>query len=253
MIIRLPMSRPTNRDEVIDYVLRKLGAPVLQINVDPDQVEDRVEEAWQFFQDFHFEATERILLVHPITEEDMESRSIIVPETVQAVFQVVIQPLGSGGVNNMFSLDYHMRVQSLNDIRGGNWIAYQMAQSHLSMIRNMMQGVIGFRFSRYKHELNIDARWDSMAVGESIIVEAQGFLDPDEYRGLWSDKMLLKLATAYVKQQWGTNMKKFTGMQLPGGVEMSGQQIYDEATAEIEKLEEDIRNSYQIPAAMFVG
>jgi hypothetical protein len=245
------MALPTSKDAVIDYVLRKLGAPVLQINVDPEQVEERIDEAFQYFQDFHYEATERILLSHQITADDIASRTIAIPETVQAVFQVFIAPLGSG--SNMFSLDYHMRVQSINDIRGGNWIAYDMAQSHLSMIRYMMQGNITFRYSRYKHELNIDARWDHIKEGEYIVVEAQGFLDPDVYAELWSDKMFLKLATAYVKQQWGTNMKKFTGMQLPGGVEMSGQQIYDEATADIEKLEEDIKNTYQVPPAMMVG
>jgi hypothetical protein len=153
----------------------------------------------------------------------------------------------------MFSLDYQMRVQSINDIRGGNWIGYQMVQSHLSMIRYMMQGNISFRFARYKHEINIDTNWSMVTPGQHIMVEAQSFIDPDEYIGLWSDKMFLKLATAYIKQQWGTNMKKFQGMQLPGGIEMNGQQIYDEATAEIEKLEEDIKSMYQVPPAMMVG
>lgn len=246
------MPRPTNRDDVIDYVLRKLGAPVLQINVDMDQVEDRVEEAFQYFQDFHYEATERVLLSHRIDAQDKERKSIIVPEEVQAVFQVFIAPLGSS-INNMFSMDYHMRVQAWDDIRGGNWIGYEMVQSHLAMMRYMLQGNISFRFSRYKHELNIDARWDNLGEGEYLVVEAQAFIDPDDYRGLWSDKMFLKLATAYVKQQWGTNMKKFTGMQLPGGIEMSGQQIYDEATQEIQQLEEEIKNIYQVPPAMMVG
>jgi len=246
------MARPTNRDEVIDYALRRLGAPVLQINVDPEQVEERVEEAFQYFQDFHYEATERMLLLHPMTQDDIDNKSIVVPETVQSVFQVFVAPLGSGN-SNMFSLDYQMRVQSINDIRGGNWIGYQMVQSHLSMIRYMMQGNISFRFARYKHEINIDTNWSMVTPGQHIMVEAQSFIDPDEYIGLWSDKMFLKLATAYIKQQWGTNMKKFQGMQLPGGIEMNGQQIYDEATAEIEKLEEDIKSMYQVPPAMMVG
>lgn len=248
----MAMLLPTNKDDVIDYALRKLGAPVLEINVDMDQVEERVDEAFQYFQDFHFEATERIILRHQIDANDITNKSISVPETVQAIFQVFVAPLGSGS-SNMFSMDYHMRVQSLNDIRGGNWIGYQMAQAHLSMIRYMMQGNISFRFSRYKHELNIDANWSQIDVGQWIVVEAQGFIDPEEYQGLWSDKMFLKLATAYVKQQWGNNMKKFSGMQLPGGIDMNGQQIYDEATAEIEKLEEEIKNIYSVPAAMFIG
>lgn len=244
------MPRPTSKEEVMEWAMRKLGAPVIEINVDEDQVEERVEEAFEYFQDFHYEATERVLLKHQITQEDIDNQYIPTSPLVQAVFQVFSIPMGG---TNMMSLDYHMRVNSLNDIRGGNWISYQMAQSHLSMIRYMMEGNIGFRFSRYKQRLYIDADWNKIAPDQFLVIEAQRFLDPNLYTELWGDKMLLKLSTAYIKQQWGNNMKKFQGMQLPGGIEMNGQTIYDEATQEIEKLEEEIKAIYQVPAAMFVG
>lgn len=244
------MALPTTRDEVIDYVLRRLGAPVLEINVDPDQVEERIDDAFSFFQDFHYEATERVLLKHEVTQEDKDNQYIPTSPLVQAVFQIFRQPMGG---TNMMSLDYHMRVQSINDIRNSNFISYQMAQSHLSMMRYMMDGNVSFRFSRYKHRLYIDTRWEQITPGQWFVVEAQRFLDPTEFNELWTDKMFLKLATAHVKQQWGTNMKKFQGMQLPGGIEMNGQQIFDEATAEIEKVEEEIKSMYQVPPALMVG
>lgn len=243
------MSLPRNRLDFADWVLRKLGAPVLEINVDEDQVEDRIDEALSFFQEFHNDAVQTVYLKHQLTQEDIDDASIPVSDLVYGVNQIFLPQ----SPNGLFSADFNIRMQGLNEIRSSSLITLYQVQTYLQFIENMFRGNVPFRFSRHSRRIEFLADFRYMNPGDYILVEATRFLDPDVYDEIFTNRMFLKLAAAYVQQQWGMNMKKFQGMSLPGGVEINGQQLYDEATQEIQRLEEEIRNTYEVPPAFFVG
>lgn len=247
------MSVPSSRDQLKDWCLRQLGHPVIEINVDDDQVDDRVDEALQFFQDFHFDGVERWYLKHQVTEENIANQYIPISENIIGVTRIF--PVGSTNASvNMFDLRYQLRLHELYDFTSTSYVNYVLTQQHIRTLDLMFSGETPIRFNRHTDKLRIDWNWGyDIQPGEWIIVEGFIVVDPQSYNDVYNDRMLKKLATAYIKKQWGNNMKKFAGMQLPGGITMNGQTIFDEATAEIKELEELIRDTYEEPPQFLVG
>jgi hypothetical protein len=247
------MSIPSTREQFKDWCLRELGFPVIEINVDDDQVEDRIDQALQYYQQFHFDGVERWYLTHEITSTDMTNKYITIPDSIIGVNRIF--PIGSTNASvNMFDLRYQLRLHELYDFTSTSYVQYALTQQHIRTLDLLFSGETPVRFNRHTNKLYIDQNWISgVTPGEWIVIESFIIIDPNTYTKVYNDLMLKRLATAYIKKQWGNNMKKFGGMQLPGGITMNGQQIYTEAMDEIKELEQLIRDTYEEPPQFLVG
>jgi hypothetical protein len=319
------MASPTTRQGLIDYCLRSLGAPVLEINVDDDQVEDRIDEAFQFYRDFHYDAVEMVYLKEEITASTLtiqestaadfangekltgassgattfvfknkDTNEIFVKNTVgtftaaetitgtqtgaTATFNSIVLgnfdnkyvtlndsvlsvvrtlPLSSrsNGIS-FFDAKYQLLLNNIQSLTNTDIQYFTMLKMHINLINDLMTGQKPVRFNRHMNRLHIDLNWGDggdLAIGDYIIIEAYRTLDPDDYTDVYNDGFLKRYATALIKRQWGINLKKFEGVQLPGGVILNGQKIYDEAMEEITTLKEEASNTYQLPVDFFTG
>lgn len=247
------MAIPSTREQHKEWCLRQLGFPVLDINVDDDQVDDAVDQALQYFQDFHFDAVERWYLKHQITQTDKENKYIPITDNIIGVTRIF--PVGSTNASvNMFDLRYQLRLHELYDFTSTSYVNYVLTQQHIRTLDLLFSGEVPIRFNRHSNRLYIDWDWKyDLDVEEWLIIEGYVILDPANYPKVWNDRLLKRLSTAYIKKQWGTNMKKFQGMQLPGGIMMNGQQIYNEAVQEIQELEQLIRDTHEQPPQFIMG
>lgn len=246
------MASPTTRSEFKAYCLRKLGAPVIEINVEDDQVEDRIDEALKYYWDYHFDGTERIYYKHAITANNVVDKYITLPENV--IGAVRIFNIGDPMVtNNLFDIRYQIALNDLYTLTSVSMIPYYMMFQHIQLLEQLLVGQQPIRYNRHTDKLYIDMDWNKVNVGNFLIVEAYQVLDPDTYTDAWSDRWLSRYATALIKKQWGTNLSKFTGMTLPGGVQFNGDKIYNDAVEEIEKMERDMATSYSLPAFDMIG
>ena len=249
------MAKPNSRQTFIDYCLRSLGAPVVEINVDDDQVEDRVDEALQFYQTYHSDAIEKVYLKHEVTQTDIDNGYIAINDLVTDVVRVM--PLrDTKSTNSLFDVKYQIH---LNDVYNlgflGSLVDYEMTQQWLSLLDRIMDSDDKhISFERHKNQLRIDMDWSAeVAIGHYLVVECYRIIDPNTYTDVYNDYYLKKYATALIKQQWGAKGMKVEGIQLPGGVTFNGRQIYDDATNEIQQLRERIRDEFELPADFFVG
>lgn len=246
------MSSPTSRSEFKAYCLRKLGAPVIEINVDDDQVEDRIDEALKYYWDYHFDGTERIYYKHQVTANNISQGFITLPENIIGAVRI-FDISGSMVTNNIFDIRYQIALNDMYTLTSVSMVPYYMAFQHIQLLEQLLVGHQPIRYNRHNDKLYVDMNWDKVNEGSFIIVEAYEILDPDEYTDAWSDRWLTRYATALIKKQWGTNLTKFTGMQLPGGVQFNGDKIYNDAVADIEQMEKDMATSYSLPAFDMVG
>jgi len=247
------MAVPASRTELKDYCLRRLGSPVVDINVDDEQVEDRIDDAIRYYQDYHYDGTERIFLKHQVTAEDIANEYITIPEAVIGVVRVF--DIGDAiQSSTLFNIRYQIHLNDLFDFTSTTYVPYVSAMRHVEQLEEIFVGKKPIRFQRHKNQLNIDMDWgNDIIAGEYVIIEAYRILDPDTYSDVYGDKWLLRYATALIKRQWGENLKKFEGMTLPGGVTFNGQKIWEEATEEINKIEEEMISSYSLPVADMMG
>jgi len=246
------MAVPTSRSEFKEYCLRKLGKPVIEINVDDDQVEDRIDESLKMYWDYHFDGTEKIYYKHQITANNISDKYITLPENI--IGAVNIFDIGDAiNTNNLFNIRYQIALNDLYTLTSVSMVPYYMAFTHIRVLEELLVGKQPIRYNRHNDKLYIDMNWDKLNTGDYIIVEAYSVLDPDTYTDVWSDRWLQNYCTALIKRQWGSNLTKFSGMQLPGGVSFNGDKIYNDAANEIEILEETLIKSYSLPSADFIG
>ncbi|OUV92344.1 MAG: hypothetical protein CBD09_00745 [Puniceicoccaceae bacterium TMED149] len=245
------MAVPSSRQQLKDYCLRRLGSPVVDINVDDEQVDDRIDDALEYYQDYHFDGTERIFLKHQLTADEITSDEIIVPDAVIGV--VNIFDIGDAvQSSNLFNIRYQIHLNDLFDFTSTTYVPYVNAMRHIEMLEEIFVGKKPIRFSRHTNKLRVDSLFEQNP-GEFLIIECYRILDPDTFTEVYGDIWLRRYATALIKRQWGENLKKFEGMQLPGGITFNGQKIWEEATEEINKLEEEMISSYSLPVADFMG
>lgn len=248
------MAIPSSRQGLIDYCLRRLGHPVIEVNLDEDQIEDRIDEAFQFYREFHYDAVELVYLKQEITANVIADQYITLSDAVTGVVRVLPFSSKSTSGMDMFDVRYQILLNDLYSIQSTDLIYYQQIKTHLQLIQDLLVGQKPVRFNRHQNRLHLDLDWKTdVSVGEYIIVEAYRILDPDTFTDVYNDGFLKKYATALLKQQWGINLKKFEGVQLPGGVTLNGQKIYDEALEELEKLKEEVQNTYQLPVDFMTG
>lgn len=247
------MAQPTNRAEFKEYCLRKLGKPVIEINVDPDQVDDRIDEALSFYWDYHYDGTEKVYMKHQVTANDIANGYIQVPENIIGAVNIFNISASTLSPTDMFSAQYQFVLNNLHDIANYSLVNYFMTMSHLRFMEEMLTGQQPIRYNRHVNKLYVDTNWNKLDIGSYIIVEAYQIVDPNLYSDVWKDRWLQNYATAKIKYQWGSNLTKFTGMQLPGGVQFNGEQILSDAKEEIQKMEDDMSINYVLPAVDMIG
>ena len=251
------MANPTSRQTLMDYCLRRLGEPVIEINVDPDQLEDRVDEALQYWQEFHNEATFRTYVSTLVGDSDVTNEYGTVSDDVLYVSRMFAVSSSFNTSFNFFDIKYQMMLNDIADMQNyaGDLAYYEQLNQHLSMLDMKLNGMPQTTYSRKQNRLYIhgDFKDKDIKAGEYIVYEAYKIVDPASFSKIYNDMWLKEYTTALIKQQWGANLIKFEGMQLPGGVSLNGRQIFDDATTDIDKLRERLRLEHESPPDFFVG
>lgn len=258
------MTAIVDRTTFTDYCLRRLGFPVIDINVDDDQVQDRIDDALQFWTDYHFDALQKLYYIKRLDDTDIANKYINLSPSVTVDSQNnsvniigvtrVFPITDSISQTNMFDLRYQLRLNELYDFTSASYINYTLTQQHLRSLEIMFTGEVPIRFQRHMHRLYIDWAWgNAVNSGAVMVAECYAIINPQDYVSVWNDRWLKEYATALIKRNWGTNIKKFAGVQLPGGVMLNGDKIYDEAQADIERLEKEMIDSYSLPVDFYLN
>ena len=271
------MANPNSRANLKEYCLRQLGKPVIEINVDDDQVDDRIDEALQYFAQYHYDGVERMYLKHQITQAEIDRAAtndsttatdkvdnsitatwlegkgfIPVPDSVLSVVKVF--DFTDKANLNLFDVRYQLRLNDLYDFSSTSVMHYEMTMQHLDFLDHILVGETAIRHNQHQNRLYLDADFSTDYVdGDYIIIECYRKLDPATYADVWDDIFLKKYATQLIKMQWGANLSKFQGIQMLGGVALNGEQIYQQAQDEIDKLEEQIQLAYELPPMHMIG
>lgn len=247
------MVTSTTRDEFKAYTLRRLGSPVIEINISEDQLDDRIDDALKYYADYHFDGVEETYYKYQVTATDKTNKYITLPSNIIGAVDIFSLGDPAVGVNDMFNIRYQIALNDLYTLTSVSVLPYYMMRSHLSLIQELLVGKWLIRYNRHSNRVYIDTDWNGIVEGAWLVVRAYKVMDPDTWAGIWQDQWFKRYATALVKKQWGENLKKFTGMQLPGGVQFNGQQIWDEADKEILMLEHEMIHSYSLPVFDMVG
>ena len=244
----------TTRQGLIDYCLRRLGQPVIEINIDEDQLSERVDDALEYFQEYHFDGVEKVFLKHTVTAADITNEYIPVADPVISVVRVLPIPNFDSFQGGFFNEEYQLRLQDLDNLSGTTLIDWTMTQMNFSLVDQLFGIAPQVLFNRKQNKVYLETDWSKkFIVGDVIVVEAYRALDPSTYTEVYNDMFLKRYTTALIKRQWGENLKKFTGVVLPGGITLDGKTIYDEAVEEILKIEEEMSLRYELPADGYVG
>ena len=281
------MAKPATRQQLIDYSLRKLGAPVLEINVDDDQIDDLVDDAIQLFQDRHFDGVEKMYLKYELTQNDIDrgranetqgvgittttatstsvagygtttntfqesSNFIQIPDAVigiEKVFKFDTSTISGG----MFSIKYQLFLNDLYRFNSVDLLQYSMTKRYLEDIDFLLTTDKQIRFNRRQNRLYLDIDWKQEKAGKFNIIECYRILDPDTFTGVYNDPFLKQYVTALIKRQWGQNLIKFRGVKLPGGLELNGREIYDDAERDIEAIKQKMTLEYELPPLDMIG
>jgi len=317
------MAQPTSRQQFIDYCKRRLGFPVIDINVDDDQISDRVDDALQFFEDYHFDGVEKMYMKHQITQADIDRRWIYCPDAVTYV--VGMFPFDDSNSSiNMFDLRYQLRLHDLYDFTSVSYVSYEITMQHIRTLNLLFSGTPQIRFNRKQNKIFLDIDWSrDVSVGDYVVIDCyrairpatitltgtgtavttantitgtgtifdqellegdvitlggqelqvyqiisptilttigpvasnvtNGVLTKPGNSEVFNDRFLKRYATALIKYQWGSNLSKFAGIQMPGGVTLDGVRIMTEAKEEMDKIEEDMYNFNSLPSEIFTG
>ena len=281
------MAQPTSRTELVNYCKRQLGAPVLEVNVADEQVDDLVDDALQFFHERHFDGVTQTFLKYKITQADIDrgrgrggnnpigivttsasttidgssvqfdyeenSNYLQVPPSVIGV-QKIYHFDGSNTVtNNMFSVKYQLFLNDIYYWGSTEILTYAMVKTYLEDMDFALNTEKMIRFNKRQDRLYLDIDWGSITVNDYIIIDCYRLLDPNDYSRVWNDSFLKRYLTALIKRQWGQNLIKFQGVKLPGGIELNGRQIYDDAEKELENIREVMSNTYELPPLDMIG
>jgi hypothetical protein len=251
------MAQPRTRQEFKDYCLRALGAPVIDINVDDQQVEDRIDQALQFFNDWHGNGSQRVYYKYQVTDQD-KTQQYIDTDLIDTDLQTVSRVFSIGfnlQMNNIFNVRYQMALTDFYGLRTGqmNLNYFVSTMQYLEMLQQLLDPEKQVRFNKHNNKLFIDMNWEDFTTGQYLLIEGYTNINPEEYNDAWSEPVLKKYATALIKKQWGANLSKYSGIPLPGNITFNGERLYQEASEEITKLEEEILIKYQSPPDFMTG
>ena len=280
------MAKPTNRKELQEYCLRKLGAPVLEINVDDDQIDDLIDDTFQYFNERHFDGVEKMYMKYKLTQADID-RGAAKNETGVGIVTTTATSTNSGagtftsswyetsnfiqvpdaviGINNvfkfdtssisggMFSIKYQLFLNDLYYFNSVELMQYAMTKTYLEDIDMLLTTDKQIRFNKRQNRLYLDIDWGSESDGNWLILDCYRALDPHVYENMFNDLFLKQYVTALIKKQWGQNLLKFRGTKLAGGVELNGREIYDDGVREIEELRQRMKDEFELPPYDFIG
>ena len=248
------MASVTSRQGLIDYCLRRLGQPVIEINVDEDQLDERVDDALEFFQEYHFDGVEKVFTKHTITQNDIDNEYISTDNSIISVVRVLPIPSFDSFQGGFFNEEYQMRLNDLNNFSGSSLLQWSMTLRNFSLIEELFSICPIMMFNRKQDRVYLETDWNErFKVDDVLVIEAYKILDPSTYPQVYNDMFLKKYSTALIKRQWGENLKKYQGVVLPGGITLDGKTIYDEAIEEIRQFEEEVSLNYELPADGYVG
>jgi len=279
------MAKPAGRQELIDYSLRKLGAPVLEINLDDDQIDDAVDDALQFWHERHFDGVERMYLKYKITQEDIDrgtadpptgsgittttgistisnvpttfdfyenSNYLQVPDSiigVENIFKFDSSTISGG----MFSIKYQLFLNDLYQFTSIDLLQYSMTKTYLEDIDFLLTTDKKIRFNKRQNRLYLDIDWEAQSKDNYLVIDCWRILDPNDFTTVYNDSFLKKYLTALLKRQWGQNLLKFKGTKLPGGIELNGRELYDDAERELDDLLSRMSTEYELPPLDMIG
>ena len=280
------MAKPATRQELIDYCKRKLGAPVLEINVDDDQIDDLIDDTFQYFNERHFDGVERMYLKHKVTQEEIDrgkaqgttgvgivtttalgvnsgigsitttwyesSNYIQVPDSVigvEKVFKFDTSSISGG----MFSIKYQLFLNDLYNFNSVDLLQYAMTKTYLEDIDHLLTPEKQIRFNKRQDRLYLDIDWGAQQPDDFIILDCYRALDPTSFTQGYNDSFVKKYLTALIKRQWGQNLIKFKGTKLPGGIELNGREIYEDALNDLNDIKERMSTEYELPPYDTIG
>lgn len=271
------MPSVRTRKKLVDYCLRALGSPVIEVNVDDEQIQDRVDDAIRFFSEYHFDGVEQVYLKYKIQPEDIQNRyisikadnegfssgdqsltseeadqpgSILLQDLITSVtriFHITAQSVG------MFDVRYQYALNDLYTFGTIDLVQYDLTQQYLSLLRQYLSPEKMVNFSRVTNRLYVNMDWKFVQPGQYFIIEAYRVLDPRIHNEIYEDRMLKKYLTALIKKQWGINLSKYSGIKLPGDITFNGDKIFNEANTEIENIEKEIVAKYELPTDFMMG
>ena len=280
------MAQPASRNELKEYCLRQLGAPVLEINLADEQCQDLIDDAIQYFQERHFDGVLNTYLKYKITQDDIDrgtakpdvgpgitttsatstidgssiqfdwkenSNYLQVPPSVIGVNKIFHFDGSNTLTNNMFSVKYQLFLNDVYYWGAVELLSYAMTKTYLEDINFLLTTEKQIRFNQRMDRLYLDIDWESMTVDDYVIMDCWTTLDPSDYNRVWNDSFLKRYLTATMKRQWGQNLIKFQGVKLPGGIELNGRQIYDDAEKDLEIIREQMSNMYEMPPLDMIG
>ena len=245
---------PNSRETLIKYALRNLGEPVIEVNIAEDQIEDRVDEALQFYAEYHSDAIAHEFFKHEVTQADIDNRYIEIPDAILNAVRVLPLTFENASIN-MFDARYQMALSDMYNLGfAGSLANFVHTQQYIQTLDMMINGTPQVEFNRHQNRIYLNIDWERyLQPGNFIIIEGYRVVDPDQFPDVYNDMFLKRYLTALIKRQWGINLKKFDGMELPGGVTLNGQQMYDEATEEIRNIEEEMQLKYEAPIDFYTG
>jgi len=280
------MAKPTTRQGLIDYCFRKLGAPVLEINVDDDQIDDLVDDTIQYFQERHFDGVVRTYLKHEITQDDLDrgratglsgvgiastsaqsgpapSSPVIsnfqettnflqIPDSIigiNKIFKFDTSSISGG----MFSIKYQLFLNDLYHFNSVDLLTYAMTKTYLEDIDHLLTTDKQIRFNKRQNRLYLDIDWQSMSLGDYLVIDCERALDPETFTDVYNDSFVKQYLTALIKRQWGANMMKYGGVKLPGGIELNGRQYYEDGQRELDEIRQRMSTDYELPPFDLIG
>lgn len=281
------MAQPASRTELINYCKRQLGAPVLEINVADEQIDDLVDDALQYFHERHFDGVTQTFLKYKVTQDDIDrgkgrgssnpigivtttastnidggavtfsyeenSNYLQVPPHVIGISKIFHFDGSNTTTNNMFSVKYQLFLNDIYYFGSTEILTYAMTKRYLEDIDFALTTQKQIRFNQRQDRLYLDIDWGSVTVDDYIVIDCYRLLDPSDYTRVYNDSFVKRYLTALIKRQWGQNLIKFQGVKLPGGVELNGRQIYDDAEKELDKIKEVMSNTYELPPFDMIG
>ena len=281
------MAQPASRSEFKNYCLRQLGAPVLEINVADEQIDDIIDDSLQYFHERHFDGVMRTYLKYQVTQDDIDrgkgpgengvlgitsttanstidgasmqfdweenSNYLQVPPAVIGVEKVFHFDGSQSMSNGMFSIKYQLFLNDIYFWGAMEMLTYNMTRTYLADLEFALTTQKQFRFNQRMDRLYLDISWGELTPGDYLVIDCFRTLDPNDYARVWNDSFLKKYTTALLKKQWGQNLIKFQGVKLPGGVELNGREIYEDGVKELEIIREMMSNTYELPPLDMIG
>lgn len=249
------MALPNSRDTLKTYCLTKLGDPVIDVNVSNTQIETCIDEAIDIFQQYHSDGSILYYYPHKITSTDITNKYITIESSESIISITKIFQLSFGiSTQNMFAADYQIALNDLYNLRSAIELKdYYLYQRHIALMADLLVSQTPIRFNRYQGILYLDLDWNKLTEDIYIVAECYKIFNPNDYVAIYGDEFIREYSTALIKKQWGQNMKKFSGIQLPGGVTLDGQTLYNEAIEDIEKLKTDLRDKWEYPPMFLEG